>query len=517
MIAVKQFLRSVSARVVWGQDENERGFAARLFCACVTVYAFYFNPYIQSSMTWNFMDLAASLVETGRPYLTQTGQYGAVDTARTVWGTASAEPLGPSLLLVPLYAILKVSLGGASVSLPVLNALAILLFSIPAAAAIAVLIYLQARRFSGDERYCRMVAWLGAFGTQVFPMSTMYTKEVLGTLAGFAAYHLASRVRDGKCAPSARHFIVVGFLASAAGLMVYPLWILVFGLAWYLRPWLDLRCAGCFLLGTTPIALLLLVYNHATFGHPLIVGYLTPTDPVGSRVAWPTVRMLWDLTLGPAGGVMFYHPMLALTPIALWIGWRSPGIRRDIAFAAGLFVVLLLVYGAWLVSGYDNNVFVASLGLRMLLPTVPVLVSLLAVLEGKWRVLVGWLGLLSLLSGISFASAGLVPGGVLPVIYVVKVAATTMAGGLFFADALPRMLGVETVHTVIASQQISAAKIWVQPDLPILIVRQFCFRIVGFGLFLGMVAIFSRMRFAGFVNCVGETQGLTSRLSGKDT
>lgn len=495
MSAVSERLRAVGARLVWGVGEGERGFAARVFWTSVAVYALYFNPYLQSSMTWNFLDLATSFVATGHTYLTHAAQHGAVDTAWTPWGLASGEPLGPTLLLLPLAAIQRGAVGGPEVSLEALNAAAVLLVSIPAGALTAVLTYRQARRFGGDEGWCRTVAWLGAFGTQAFPLSTMYTKELLGTLAGLAGFHLASRVRDQGPGAPLRRVVIVGLVASLAGLMVYPLWLLVPCLAWYLRPNLDRRGLACLLAGAVPAGLLLLAYNTVTFGHPFLVGYLTLRDPVGSRWGWPNARILWDLTLGPAGGLFFYHPVLILTPLALWLGWRRRTLRRDLGYAGATFVACLLVYAAWLVRHYDNNAYVASLGFRMLLPAVPLLVACLATLEGAWRRLAGFLGALSIVSAVAFASAGLIPGKLLPLVYVAKVAATSLASGLLFADALPRYLGIETVHTTIASHRMAAAALRGSSELPALVARQLAFRLLSFGLLLGLAAILARVRF----------------------
>jgi hypothetical protein len=494
--AVIARLHPVWDRLVWGAGEDAPGFARRLFWTSLAGYALFLNPYLQSSMTWNFLDLAASLVETGRPYLAHVEEYGANDTAQTAWGIASGEPVGPSLPVVPLYVILQGMWGGMPVPLTRLNVAAVLFISIPAAATTVVLIYLQTRRYCRDERWCRLLAWFGAFGTQVFPISTMYTKEMLGTLACVAAFHLASLVRDRESPPAFRHVAAVGLLASVAGLMVYPLWILVPGFLWHLRARLDPRGLICLLLGTTPAVLLLLAYNQATFGHPFLVGYLTLSDPQGGRFALPSLRILRDLTLGPAGGLFFYHPVLALAPIAVWHGWRRSFSRRDVGFAGGVFVILLFVYGAWLEPHLTKSAFAASAGFRMLLPAVPLLVCSLGALEEKWRSLGIRLGVLSVLSSVAFASSGLIPSGELATIYIVKVAVTTLASGLLFADFLPRVMEIETLHTAIASRKISGIDLWGHPDLAVLMLRQLAFRLVSLGLFLAIAAVLARVRFA---------------------
>ena len=184
-----------------------------------------------------------------------------------------------------------------------------------------------------------------------------------------------------------------------------------------------------------------------------------------------------------------------MTPVAFWLGWRRRTLRRDLGYAGATFVACLLVYAAWLVRHYDNNAYVASLGFRMLLPAVPLLVASLGALEEPWRRLGCCLGIVSILSGAAFATAGLIPGKMLPLTYIAKVSATSLASGLLFADALPRYLGIETLHTTIASHRMAAAALRGSSELPALVARQLAFRLLSFGLLLGVAAILARVRF----------------------
>lgn len=481
-------------RLVWGQAEDAAAFARRVFWTSAAMGLLFFNPYVQSSMTWNFLDLAISLVETGRPFLAHTPLYRAVDTARTPWGFASAEPLGPSLPLLPLWGLCRLFTEPSPAAFMALNALAILLVSVPAAALTAVLTYRQACRYGGDERASRATAWLAAFGTQLFPHATMYTKELLGTVACLAGHHLAARLNEQERPPGPGPLLGVGALAAVAGLMVYPLWLLVPWLLVYLRPVLTPRRAAWLVAGAVPGLLLLLAYNSLAFGSPLVVGYLALSDPRGGALALPTLEVLWGMTLGPAGGTFFYHPVLLLGMLALWSGRGNVRARRDGLFAVSLLVALLLVYGAWLTPHYAGNPFIASLGLRMLLPAALLLVAPLATLGGRWPRLLAGLGVASMLSGLAFAAAGLVPGRVLPLGYVWKVTASTWAGGLLFADALPRYLGLETLHTALASGS-NASQLLADPSLGRLLLAQAVFRAVSLAAALVLFAALAGARF----------------------
>ena len=105
------------------------------------------------------------------------------------------------------------------------------------------------------------------------------------------------------------------------------------------------------------------------------------------------------------------------------------------------------------------------------------------------------LGIVSVMLGIAFASAGLIPGRLMPLAYIAKVTTTTLASGLLFADALPHFLGVETVHTTIASRRITSAALWQDPELPVLIASQLAFRLLSLVPLLCIAAILARVRF----------------------
>src|SRR6185295_4248051 len=113
---------------------------ARIFLTALLVYAAFVNPAVQNSMTWNYLDAAVSLVDTGRWQVTHAPLYGAQDTATVGGRLGSGFPPGMSLLIAPLYVVWRVLAGPADTAAAFqgLNVLAVLLLAAPASALAAV-------------------------------------------------------------------------------------------------------------------------------------------------------------------------------------------------------------------------------------------------------------------------------------------------------------------------------------------------------------------------------------------
>ena len=77
--------------------------AARIFLTAWLAYAAFWNPWLQSSMTANFLDAAVSFVDTGRWEMAHPQFYEGKDTATINGRVVSAEPPGTAVLIMPLY------------------------------------------------------------------------------------------------------------------------------------------------------------------------------------------------------------------------------------------------------------------------------------------------------------------------------------------------------------------------------------------------------------------------------
>src|SRR5437899_12046187 len=77
--------------------------AVRIFVTAWLIYAAFWNPWLQSSMTYNFLDAAVSFVDTGRWEMAHSQFYEGKDTAVVHGRLVSGEPPGMAALVMPFY------------------------------------------------------------------------------------------------------------------------------------------------------------------------------------------------------------------------------------------------------------------------------------------------------------------------------------------------------------------------------------------------------------------------------
>src|SRR5438128_9879035 len=83
--------------------------AVRIFVTAWLIYAAFWNPWLQSSMTYNFLDAAVSFVDTGRWEMAHPHFYDGKDTVTVNGRVVSAHPPGVALLVIPLYGFWRVT------------------------------------------------------------------------------------------------------------------------------------------------------------------------------------------------------------------------------------------------------------------------------------------------------------------------------------------------------------------------------------------------------------------------
>ena len=275
-------------------------------------------------------------------------------------------------------------------------------FNVPLDAAAAVAMFLFLRSRLRDERAALWFALLFAFGTPVFFRSAFLNQNlVLAHCAFFAFLALVSRPE----APTARlahtsrplaagALLGVGLLCdySAVPLLVaFGVWSAWRGAAEAGAPG-ALRSSAAFMMGAAgPIAVLLL-YQYAAFGNPMLPAqaYMPRTDL--SVHGWygfqlPTLNLLWRNLLDPGYGLFAFCPMLAAAFFAPLYRNTPHGVTRQ---------ELLLIYAGCLgLYAFSSSVAFAALqwntGVRYLVPAVPLLfVALVPVLRNIPRGL-AWL------------------------------------------------------------------------------------------------------------------------------
>lgn len=426
--------------------------SGRIYVSAVLVYAVFWNPWLQSSMTWNYIDAAVSLVDTGRWELAHPHFYRWVDIAIAGGGRViPALPPGMSLLIAPVYILWHVLVGHVDTepSFQAFNAFLALTLGANSSALGAVQVYWMAGRLGASRNGQLWSAILFAFGTQDFAFGTMVFKENVVALSIVTAIRLA--VERGR----PLRLLASGFLAGTA-----PAFALTTALFPPLLLLLVVKREGWrrgipFFLGSAIPVLALGTYYFWLFGTPWHVAYFSAPIVKNPSFVLPKPLMLLEFLAGPANGLFLYSPWLIFGVAGL-----LTTLRTDLPGEAWVTVTFFL--GLWLgaasfLSSFSNHAYWATgLGSRYLFPAVPLLAAFAGKpLERATRTICLMVTIPSIFCGYLSAQAGLIPGAdVFP--YAVKTMISGTGMGVFFKEALPAWLRFETLHTVVSRPDVSA-------------------------------------------------------------
>jgi hypothetical protein len=462
-----------------------RGDGARIFVTALLLYAAFWNPWLQFSNASNFLDTAVSFVDTGRWELAHAGVYDGKDTATARDGrVVPGVPVGTAVAVMPLYAVWR-SVAGRVQTLEDFhgfNGFVALVLCAPAAALAAVQVAWIAGWLGAQRRGQVLAALLFALGTQSFQFGTMVAKESLAVLVVTLA------VRLSVSAASARRRAAAGALAGIAVWLTHPLALLAPLLAGLIFVREGHRATAAFVAGGLPFAVALGAYNTWLFGAPWLSSYSAITG-LDTRWAAPKPAILADLLVGPRGGFFLYSPFLLLAFTGFAAGWR--GARRaEVVVTGALLGGLWLVGGSWQSQFADRASWSHGLGARYLFVAVPLVAAFAgATLERLRPWALAAVAVPSLAFGYLGAQAGFAPvPNALP--YALKTWLSGTGMGVFFKEALPAWLGVETLHAVVSRADVSAADVVRMLPTPaglVLAAHQLCFLLLNL-LVLGVIA-----------------------------
>ncbi|MBI4636028.1 MAG: hypothetical protein HY727_06720 [Candidatus Rokubacteria bacterium] len=416
------------------------------------MYAVFWNPRLQFSNAWNFLDGAVSLVDTGGWELAHADLYHANDTARSAGRVVPGLPPGTAILVAPLYLAWRAVFGSVATAeaFQAFNGFAALILGGMASALAAVEVGRLAGWLGAARRGQILAALLFAFGTQSFQLGTMLSKESLTGLAVVAATRLA--VVPGGAGRRAWAGAVAGGAATLtqSAALLGPL------LAGVVLRREGRGRALALVAGCLPPFLALAAYNTALFGRPWSSAYFFLGGVSGLAFVSPKPAIVLDLLVGTRGGLVLYSPFLLLGLAAL-VG-ASVRARRGEALTAGILLAgLWLASASWQSQFVDRADFAHGLGPRHLFPVVPLLAAFgapaLERLGCRGRVL---LGLPSVLFGYLGAQAGIIPHGEDPLPYAVKTWLSGTGMTVLFKEALPGWLGLETLHARVSRPDVSA-------------------------------------------------------------
>ena len=176
--------------------------------------------------------------------------------------------------------------------------------------------------------------------------------------------------------------MVVEFPAviSATPVIIWGVWR-TREMAWPLRA----RIFGLTALAGAAALLPMMAYDEIAFGQAFKVGYSGVVGFNGMNqglfgVTYPKLEVLWEITFGPARGMLWVAPILILAPFGLFRLIRAPE-TRDIGVLAAAITLVVLLYNASYVY-WDGGY---STGPRHSIPLVGFLMLGIAPLWRRWR------------------------------------------------------------------------------------------------------------------------------------
>jgi hypothetical protein len=423
---------------------------ARLFLTALCVYAVCLNPLLANPMTWSSLDAAVSLVDTGRWQVTHGELYGDMDVAMAGARKVLGPPPGLAVTLVPVYAVWR-ALAGAVDSREAFYAFHIFATLVLAAVASSLAVgevAALAGWLGAARQGCLWAALLFAFGSPAFLFAARLFKENIAALAVIVAFRLA--VTPG---PTSRR-LTSGLLAGAAGLVAYPAGLFAPALALVVATRDGARRFAVFTLGALASLAALGAYNTALFGRPWRFAYASYVNlPEAAPTVgwqWPAPSVLLNSLVHQREGLLLYSPFLVLGVIGLLRAWRR-GRRVEAGVTAAFGVVLWLLSAAWL-ARFPT----AFSGARYLFAVVPLLAAFAApVLERAGRSVRWTLGGISV--GLTYLAvqAGHIPEPA-ALVYAVKTCVSGAGVPVLFKETLPSWLGIETLHTAVSRDDVTA-------------------------------------------------------------
>jgi hypothetical protein len=239
---------------------------------------------------------------------------------------------------------------------------------------------------SADPRQRVAAAVVAALATPLWTYGTVFFGHAAAALSITLAWFLLLGFPARTISLDRRRAALGGIAAGFAVATEYPTILIVaviFGSLLVRRASLPIFAiaAGAAFAGALPA----MIYHQIAFGAPWITGYSFKAatdfqaiiDHGVFGLSWPSAEALGGVLFGSRRGIMFYSPVLLLTPIGLWWLARRHGWRD-----AGPILIAIVCYVLFAASFVDWPAGWCAAA-RHLVPIVPlaVVVALFAVTQ----------------------------------------------------------------------------------------------------------------------------------------
>jgi len=359
-----------------------RRFAPVFLLCCVALVLFFHQE--ESPNPFSRLLTPFALVES---HGLEADAWGAEAYDKAVVGGHTYSDKAPlsSLIVLPFYAAMRLAEGGPQTRADIARAvhLGTLVCAAIPFSLFALLLLWRARREGASATVATVVALGCVFGTFAFNYGGAFFGHMLAATFLVGGWALAVEKKE--------RFVLAGFLGGCSVLTEYPLVLLQAAvvLMLVLGPQ-GMKRARSYVLGASPCAVLLLVWNLAVTGSAFDFPYSHVPAAFQQMhhqfgFSRPDFTALWELCFGQFRGAFFYAPALLLF-LPLRAFDVSSKLRRNTVLAACLAYLLF-------VSSYFQWDGGWCTGPRHLLPAVALLLyegaGLLARQPRFWKAFAG--------------------------------------------------------------------------------------------------------------------------------
>jgi hypothetical protein len=277
-----------------------------------------------------------------------------VDATRVGDKIYSNQSPGTAVLAAPFYALTRLFIGAPDASNIRVSwfVMRFFLSTLP-------LLFLGLWLYGRDSDEISIAILL--FGTPLFVYSLLLFSHVLAGVLLYFAFRLlydTERIFLRNC-------FAAGLLSGLAVTCEFPavVPVIIFGAGIFFADkrnqnrWQNIFF---FVAGGLPFAALLLIYNYAIFGSPVVFSYAYESFPeltefAGQGVSvfgFPTLSNIYLLLFSPSRGLFFYSPILFLPIVTFFTSRERRTLRHRVKIAAIFLSILILcghgaAHGGW--------------------------------------------------------------------------------------------------------------------------------------------------------------------------
>jgi len=291
---------------------------------------------------------------------------------------------GASVIAVPIYAVAKpffdvfipenfLGYSKIRISINLLNALATIFLVALLSAFTATLIYKFLGYIVSKKKDRLWITFIFSFGTLFFIYSTGYFIRVISGIILFCIFYILYLMKTNRIKINKKNLFLTGFLSSSAVTIEYSS-VLVVGLLFiYLISFFRDKRIIYYIIGSIFPVILLLIYHFFIFGDFFVSAYQyhlnwNAQETVAEKeLEFPNKERLWGLSFSPEKGYFFFMPIMLLSLLGLFIGFKERKIRHELILIALAFTVVFIFTASLSGSWKGNDAF----GPRYLVHTIP--------------------------------------------------------------------------------------------------------------------------------------------------